>query len=156
VILVSIMSFDGQLASLESMELPSFNEMWTQKTSAPSAMRLDCWRLLQTHSKEYFEKVNAENRARDLSGWRKPPTVLTANAAHVGNTRHERKKRMYESCCIGERLATQQPRRESPVVDFALTTETLSRSRRKSKSKKRKRPAAGSAKANSQTTAACE
>lgn len=146
------MSFNGQLASLSSMELPSFDEMWTQKTIAPSAMRLDCWRLLRTHSKEYAEKVFAENRARDLSGWRKPPTMLTADAARVGNVRQEMKKRMHERHCIGEILATQQPRQVTPLVDFALDSnketprkESLSPSRRNGKSKKRKRPAAGSA-----------
>jgi hypothetical protein len=138
---------------------PSFNDLWTARTQAPTVMRLNWSNLYQTHPKEYAERVQEENRVRDLSGWRKKPRVEPSE--HVGppalNVRKRMKARMDELSLIclemrcRERLQCQNAKLDEPEA------KTSSPPKQKKKGKgARKRPGSGSAEAKRQTAAACE
>ena len=138
---------------------PSFNDLWTARTQAPTVMCLNWSNLYETHPKEYTERVCEENRVRDLSGWRKKPRVELNE--HIGPRASNVRKRM--KACMDERsliyLELQcRERLQRPDTKLEEPEEKPSSPPKRKKTGKgaRKRRGSGSVEAKRQTAAACE
>jgi hypothetical protein len=154
-------------ASVEAV-VPSLNDLWTCRTQAPSCLRFNSWSLLRTHLKAYIERGQAENHARDLSGWRKQRPVIHADTtSHVeigslGNARRRMKQRVVERCwtIVEDRIRQEVPRMRLASATVGTLSQEFDKPchvrKKPIKSRGSKRPAAGTAEARRQTAAACE
>jgi hypothetical protein len=163
------MSSDEQAPYSASVQaaVPSLSDLWTCRTKAPSSnFRLNSWSLLRSHPQEYIERVQAENYARDLSGWRHRRPVIheetgsPTDVGSLGNVRRRMKQRVAKFCTT---IAEDRIQQKVPTTPLALATvgtlpqkEKARNVRKKKKTRASKRPAAGTVEARRQTAAACE
>lgn len=163
------MSSDEQTPYSASVQaaVPSLNDLWTCRTKAPSSnFRLNSWSFLRTHPQEYIERVQAENYARDLSGWRQRGPIVhedtrsPADVESLGNVRRRMKQRVAKFCGTIAEDRIQQKVLTTPLALATVGTlpqEVKPRNgRKKKKTRASKRPAAGTVEARRQTAAACE